>query len=125
MYQGHSCECGFEEPKKKRYEPKDDYIFKRRQEINGWLTQIQKMNEYLESAPSEIMRRSIVNMISISEKKLHELESQSQSLIREILEVPSDLRCQGYHPEHGNCTKIGTMSHFGSDSYFCRLHYQR
>lgn len=125
MYQGHSCDCGFQETKKKRYEPKDDWIFKRQQEINSWKMQIIRMNDYLQSANSEFMKRSIMNMISISQQKLREAELHCGQLLRDVLQTPEDLKCQGFDPGHGVCSKIGTSSHFGSDIWFCNKHYQR
>lgn len=123
LYQGYSCDCGFEESKKQKITPKDDWIFKQRQELNGLKVQISQMNDFLSTAKTELMRCSISNLLLIFHAKLKKVEQTCGASLLEISKIPDEHRCQAYSPESGNCTKFGGMAHFGADSRFCRFHW--
>lgn len=123
MYQGNSCDCGYDEPAKQRYTPQDEWLHKRRQEINGWQSQVNRLLGVIESLQSETARECACSLLAIAEYNLQKAKQDCGQKLNDVLKTHESLKCPGYHPEHGNCTEIGTMSHLGSDSWFCRQHY--
>jgi hypothetical protein len=124
FYQGHSCDCGYGETKKKQYSPQDEWLHKRREEINGWKAQINTMLGIIESSPNEIIRKHAINLLAYAEQSLREAKAKCGDKLKEVLKVPAHLQCKGFDPEHGNCSKIGTLSHLGSELWFCQFHYE-
>lgn len=123
FYQGHSCDCGYDETKKRQYSPQEEWIHKRRQELNGWQSQIHRLLDIIESTPSTTIRDYAAMLIAIAQESLQETKKKCGAKLKDITKIPNHLQCKGFDPEGGNCSKIGTLTHLGSESWFCQSHY--
>ena len=100
IYQGNNCECGFTESKKQHFSPRDEWVFKRWQELHSWREQAKRMQDYLQSATSETMQKSIIFLLNTAENQIKIAEERCGISLKEVESYPHRWRIDEKPIEH-------------------------